>query len=174
MSDLWNAGRSQITYAARSEISKVTSVLGVSGFGVILAVRSYAVDMIDMQSRALIHTFKQGEPSQAKEFAQDSSLQRRVVTVVLLPCTHSPSCIQKRKLEFHYANVSTRQDTELTICLRPSSENNTLACQGLKNATESRHWLESRALGSNTCTICHWVRKRYSHPCPHRPRLAPR
>jgi len=51
------------------------------------------------------------------------------------------------------------------ICLRPSSDNNTLACQGLKNATESRHWLENPGAWEAThVQSVIGVRKRYSIP----------
>ncbi|OCK97608.1 uncharacterized protein K441DRAFT_694161 [Cenococcum geophilum 1.58] len=149
------------------KFSKVTSVLGVSGFGVILAVRSYAVDMIDMQSRALIHTFQ----TRRVKVKPKSSLrilhsQRRVCHCGA-PAVHSLSIVYTEKEIGNFIMQTYQLDKTPSsqICLRPSSENNTLACQGLKNATESRHWLESPGAWEAThVQSVIGVRKRYSTP----------
>ena len=149
------------------KFSKVTSVLGVSGFGVILAVRSYAVDMIDMQSQTLIHTFQ----TKRVKVRPKSSLrilhsQRRVCHCGA-PAVHSLSIVYTEKGIGNFIMQTYQLDKTPSsqICLRPSSENNALACQGLKNATESRHWLESPGAWEAThIQSVIGVRKRYSTP----------
>ncbi|OCL10514.1 hypothetical protein AOQ84DRAFT_362352 [Glonium stellatum] len=152
------------------KFARVTSVLGVPGLSVILAVRSCAVDMIDMQSQTLIHTFKTKRVKvKPKGSLRILHSQYRACHHCGAPAVHSLSIMYTERETGSFV-MQTYQLTETPssqICLRPSSENKSLVCQSLKSATESWHLLENPGTWEATqVQSVIGIRKRHSTPLP--------
>lgn len=123
------------------KLSKIRSIIPVSSLGLVLIVRQYDVDVLDFQSRTILYTLRTNHikaNTLRVLHSHRNSCSCGATTINSLSIVYSQN--DGQALIMHTFTIDDSPSSQ--ICLRPSSETDTRACQGLETAQESIHTVQ--------------------------------
>jgi hypothetical protein len=143
----------------------IRSILTVSSLGLVFAIRQFEVDVFDFRNRTIIYTIRTShvKPNTLRVLhSHRSSCSCGATTIKSLSVVYSQVDTNLLMHTFSIDDTSSSQ-----ICLRPSFDNETRACQGLDSAQEVHHCIHSPGVWEAThAQSVIGVRKRPSTPSP--------